>query len=490
MSKLRDNFDRPPYRYRMLQIMHQYGSDRTSEETVKYLDQFGYGGVVTNVSFKDYLDSEENWGAFVRHFGDVRSRGMDAWIYDEKGYPSGKAGGKTMESHPEFESLGVVFARSEGHEAVRHAFPKGERYVGEPLLVVALPVTGGVHDLKRAVDLTDQAPGRAEMTWEAPDGAVWAILSFHRRRMYEGTHCVTNLSDPLPYINIADREAVARFIELTHEAYRRHLGDDRFRQSVQAIFTDEPSLMTAYFKDDPVILPAVPWSRTFREEFRARAGYDIVPHLPALFVDCAGEGGADESLYRRLDFWKVASALIEENFYGQIQDWCRAHGTAASGHALCEEHLYWHVVFEGDLYRDLRRMDVPGMDNLTSHPLELARAEHIPVTKFLSSVTHMTGAAMCMSETSSHVERVYKRPVSFAQRLGTINLQYAQGLTRVTSYYQFQEFSDEERRRFNDHIGRLGAMLTGGRHVADIALFYPVQSMWSALVPTTASVYK
>jgi hypothetical protein len=94
-----------------------------------------------------------------------------------------------------------------------------------------------------------------------------------------------------------------------------------------------------------------------------------------------------------------------------------------------------------------------------------------------------------MSETSSHVQRVHKLPCSFEQRLGTINWMYVLGLTCVTSYYGVNEFNDEERKIFNEHIGRLGFMLTDGRHVADLAVFYPIHSFWGVYNPTSDIAY-
>ncbi len=156
---------------------------------------------------------------------------------------------------------------------------------------------------------------------------------FTSRRMYEGTHIVTNISDPLPYINIIDRAAVGRFISLTHDEYKKRAPEE-MEGYIHAVFTDEPSLMTSYLQDDESILPAIPWSRTFRDKFKEVYGYDIVPVLPFLFED-----GGKETVYKRLDFWSFVSSLIEENYYGQIQKWCRANGPAASGHALLEEGL-------------------------------------------------------------------------------------------------------------------------------------------------------
>jgi hypothetical protein len=481
LTLLQNDFRNPPFKYRMLQITHQAKLDGTLDSLKKY----GYGGVVSNVGFTNYLQDESEWQLFLSYMKKCRQLGMDFWIYDEKGYPSGKAGGLTLKDNPQYETMGVVCARTEGESTITHQMPAGARYDSIPVFVCAAPVTDGLYDFTAQVDLTTLARNNLHtIVWNAPDKRVWGILSFHTRRMYEGTHIVTNISDPNPYINIIDKAAVNRFISLTHESYKnRDPGD--MTDYVHAFFTDEPSLMTSYLKDDESTLPAVPWSQFFRQKFTEVNGYDILTYLPYLFED-----GGPETVYHRLDFWSFVSGLVEENYYGQLQNWCRAHGPAASGHALLEESLYWHTVYEGNLYRDLRRMDLPGLDMLTSDPVALARSTQIPVPKFVSSVTHMTGKWENMSETSSHYQRTSNIPVSFNMRMATIGYQYALGLTRVTSYYGYNEFSDTERKIFNDYIGRLGLMLTQGRHVADVAVYYPIQTMWGSITPTKKTTWE
>ena len=48
--------------------------------------------------------------------------------------------------------------------------------------------------------------------------------------------------DGKDYVNIMDKEALGKFIELTHDKYKQYL-DESF-SSVGAFFTDEPSLGT------------------------------------------------------------------------------------------------------------------------------------------------------------------------------------------------------------------------------------------------------
>jgi hypothetical protein len=95
-----------------------------------------------------------------------------------------------------------------------------------------------------------------------------------------------------------------------------------------------------------------------------------------------------------------------------------------------------------------------------------------------------------MSETSSHQQRSAKIPVSFNMRLATVGYQYAMGLTRVTSYYGYNEFNNSERKAFNDYIGRLGLLLSQGKHVADVAVYYPILTMWGSLTPTQKTTWE
>ena len=478
---LKSNFESPPANYRMLQITHNTKNDSTLDSFKKY----GYGGVVSNVGFDNYLQSETEWDTFEQYLARCKELGMNFWIYDEHGYPSGKAGKLTLKDHPEYETIGVLCDRTEGKGKITHTFPSGERYTDEPIYICAAPVNKGLYDFPRKVELTSQwRKGKNTIEWQSPDTSEWGVLSFHVKRMYEGTHIVANVSDSNQYINIIDKDAVGRFISLTHEAYKQRIPSE-LKNYVHAFFTDEPSLMTSYLHDDKSVLPAIPWSRTFRKEFMDLYHYDIVQMLPYLFED-----GGNETVYRRLDYWSLVARLVEENYYGQIQAWCNANGPASSGHALLEESLYWHAVYEGNLFRNLRKMDLPALDMLTSDPIGLAHSNQIPVPKFVSSVAHLSGRNEVMSETSAHYENSMKLPVTFEMRMATVGYEFALGLTTVTSYYGYKEFSDAEREIFNNYIGRLGLLLSKGKHVADIAVYYPIQSLWGNLTPTKKTTWE
>ena len=471
---LAERFADPPAEARILKIVHGLPDAPEAQDTLfESLLERGFGGMVTNVSFTDYLESEEKWAAFVRGVHAAKDLGMAMWLYDERGYPSCKAGGLTLRDHPEWQAEGlyVADATSDGGE-VQLAIPPGEL-----MRASAFPVKDGAIALDRAVDLSaDIRDG--ELSWTAPEGR-WYVMAIAKDFLHKGTHADGNLSDADPYPNLLMPEPTARFIEVTHGEYAKRLGDD-LGQWFVATFTDEPSLMSMFLKRQPYRV--LPWAPNLPGEFERRRGYALEPLIPALVADSGAKGRGV-----RYDFWLTIGELVSENYFGQIQTWCRAHNALSGGHLLLEEPLLAHVPLYGDFFRCIRRLDAPSIDCLTSIP------ENVPwyVARLLSSAAELEGRTVTMSETSDHVQRYRPegddrpvRVVTEEEIRGTCNLLMLNGITTITSYYAFADLSTEQLVRLNEWIGRCCTMLKGGHQVADIALLYPTESVWPRFVPS------
>ncbi len=466
-------FMNPPARSRILKIIHNW-PDRPEDQDalIRTLASQGFGGVVCNVSFDQYLRSEEHWRAFVRAVGEAKKAGMSLWLYDEKGYPSGTAGGLTMQGHPDWAARGMLIsdAMTNG-ESVDFAVPPGRI-----LLSAAYPVTNGVLDRQRAVPLTVE---NGHVHWLPPRPGRWHAMVITEDAIYEGTHAANSLGDKLPYINLLQPEPTARFLELTHDAYARRLGNDLGKCFVST-FTDEPSLMSLYLR--PMPYRVLPWSQNLEAEFRRRRGYDLRDILPLL---ADGQGPAAEKA--RYDFWRTVSELVSGNFFGQIQQWCSRHHILSGGHLLLEEGLTMHVPLYGDFFRCVRRLDAPSIDCLTSIPSEVPW--HI--ARMIGSVADLEGRTVTMCETSDHVQ-VWRsegdtrpiRVVTEGEIRGTCNRLMLGGINTITSYYRFLDLSGAQLRRLNEYVGRCCTMLAGGHQVADIAVLYPVESAWVRFRPS------
>lgn len=463
-----ENFLNPPPDTRILKIVHSLpDSPQEQDALFQGLLNQGFGGVVCNVSFQDYLQSEEKWRSFVRGVKRAKELGMALWLYDERGYPSGTAGGLTLKDHPEWEARGLLCLDKDvkGGEEVNLEVPPG-KLVG----AWAFPVGPKGIEMDKAVNLTSNI-NEGKLIWKADKGD-WKVVVIGENRLYENTHAAISLADKLPYINLLMPEPTRKFIDVTHNRYAEHLGDDLGKYFI-ATFTDEPSLMSLFFIATPY--RPIPWAPNLPEEFKKRRGYELTPYLPLLFID--GEGC--EKI--RYDFWQTVGELVAENYFGQIRDWCRKHNIASGGHLLMEENLPAHIALYGNFFLCAKYLDAPSIDCLTSIPQEVPWQ----IARLIGSVRDLNHSTYTMCETSDFVQ-VYRpqgdtrpvRIVSEEEIRGTCNRLIHGGINTITSYYTFTNLTDEQLRRLNLWVGRCCYMMRGGHQIADIAVVYPVESLW------------
>lgn len=470
-----ERFAQPPAEARILKIIHNWPDQpEAQDQRISGLRAQGFGGVVCNDSFEQYLESDAKWTAFVRAVNEAKKAGLAMWLYDERGYPSGNAGGITLRDHPEWEARGLLVAETlaQGGPVTLELPP------GTLVLAGAFAVRDGNIDMAQKVDLTAQVRD-GKLSWQAPAGR-WRVMAVTESRLYEGTHAEGNLHAKMPYVNLLMPEPTARFVEVTYGGYARHLGDDLGKYFL-ATFTDEPSLMSLFLR--PMPYRPLPWAPNLPTEFQKRRGYALdAALLPALVAD-AGSAGAKI----RYDFWLTVGELVSENYFGQIQNRCRQYHVPSGGHLLAEEGLVGHVPLYGDFFRCLRRLDAPSIDCLTSVPAEVPWF----IARLVSSAAELEGRPLVMSETSDHSQRYRpagdqrpRRVVTEAEIRGTCNREIVAGINCITSYYSFTDLSDEQLRRLNEWVGRCCTSLRGGHQVADIAVLYPTESLWTRFVPS------
>jgi len=120
MNDLHGLFADPPKRYRPYPIVHNWPShDRTT--LMDAIAAYGFGGVVTNVPFKDgFTQNPANLAEFPKILAELEARGLAYWLYDENGYPSGYVGGATLEGHPELAARGFYMRRRAAYEEPMH----------------------------------------------------------------------------------------------------------------------------------------------------------------------------------------------------------------------------------------------------------------------------------------------------------------------------------------------------------------------------------
>ena len=467
------DFAHPPAGSRILKIIHSWPDEPAAQNAlIQKLAGQGFGGVVCNVSFKDYLVSDAKWKAFTRAVEEAKKAGFVLWLYDEKGYPSGTAGGIVLREHPEWEARGLLIADAEGEGTLLTL----EVPPGKPFLIAGFPVRSGNIELKGMTNLAAEVR-EGKLSWQAPSGR-WRVMAITEDRLFEGTHASMSLSEHIAYPNLLQPEPIARFLEVTHQAYAQHLGNDLGKWFVST-FTDEPSLMSLFLRRMPYRV--LPWSANLSAEFRKRRGYALEPVVPALVAE-AGEAGRRA----RYDYWQTVGELVSDSYFGQIQRWCSQHRVLSGGHLLMEENLVNQVPLYGDFFRCLRRLDAPSIDCLTSIP------DQVPwyIARLAGSAAELENRSVTMCETSDHSQR-YRPPgdtrparaVTEEEIRGTCNRLIVEGIDTITSYYTFAGLSDEQLNRLNNWVGRCCGALKGGHQVADLAVLYPVESVWPRFTP-------
>jgi hypothetical protein len=417
----------------MNQLLPEGKPSGIARKGLEYYQQRGLGGLVCNVSFRDYLQSDENWNKLATAVEACRDLGLVVWIYDELGYPSGGAGGLVLKRNPQFEAQELAYDDS----------------------------------------LTDP---------------------FILRPAYEHSHASNNYHAARRYANLIDDRAAACFVDVTHNAYYQRL-KPFFGNTIQAMFTDEPSLIAVNIGqipeevrkrvkvDDPIdpgvkLLPRVPWCYDMAQRYQERFGEDLIPQRRSLFA-----GNTEEDGRIRRQFWSLVADLISDRYFGALESWCEQHGVASSGHGLWEEQILHHVPLEGNGLKCLGRMQIPGLDLLTSDPSAVIHSGWL-TAGMPASAARLHGRRRVMTEVSDFQQKMGGQgPVGLAEMQATAAWQATWDVTDFTLYYSPNDRSAEEYRQYGDFVGRLNAILKPATPNPETLLYYPIYDLWAEYLP-------
>ncbi|MBN2164334.1 MAG: hypothetical protein JW713_15460, partial [Pontiellaceae bacterium] len=432
------------------------GSDKVGEETF------------INYTYLQLPQNFEKMKALIQRF---KAERRPVWIYDEYAYPSGSAGGLTFaDGHDDCAAQVVSFRQLSAGTTIE--LKPG----AEVLACVALPMNEGVADLSNAKDLTKPVRTGAPVP-ELDSG--WVICLLERYAADTWKHHNMGRRN----LNVMDRAAVQRFMEVTHYAYAKQLGP--VLNDVDAFFTDEPQFSSAEFwgrSGRAEADPMVQWTDELIPAFKESKGYDLVPMMPALFMDV----GPETARYR-YDFYDVHSDLMAQNYFGQIGDWCHSYGIQSTGHLLLEESLLFHVMFSGSAFKNWALQDLPGMDLLGARAYRsmpfIWEPKTMPIRedlscKMVSSVAHVQGKPGVFSESFATANKATLRDV-----LGAAGWQYSEGITHLVTYTIQGTLPAEEYARFCDYSSRLALFARRGKPVSRVAVLVPESSVWSVYNP-------
>jgi len=257
------------------------------------------------------------------------SKGFYPHLYDEDKWPSGSAGGRTIAANPdEFTKKILVYSKMEvaGPQLINLNLQQ------KPLAVFAGRISDkGKYDFLSQINLTD----KANQSWQVPEGR-WVIISF---RM---------IKDPGGQIDYLDSAAVAKFIEVTHEQYFKHVGK-YFGNTIPGVFFDE------IYANGSSMEGNIFWTDDFLSKFKQIKGYDLRDKLPLIIYS---DPGKSEPV--RYDYFDVVKDLYVKAWFKQYADWCAAHKIWVTGHTT---ELLLHYKRQSDYFSTMGQLQVPGTDN-------------------------------------------------------------------------------------------------------------------------------
>lgn len=312
--------------------------------------------------------------------------------------------------------------------------------------------------------LTDDNYDR--VVYEVPEGN-WKVMTF------------ATVKDGYDRVDYLSEQSVDRFIEVTHEAYYERFAK-YFGSVIDSAFYDEPPMYQAQGRT---------WTGEFNQMFEAENGYNPITLYPAMWYDI---GEKTESARNALFGYRAE--LFATNYIKNMNDWCSDHGIKLTGHMDQEENVN-PVSSDGDLMKCFKYQDIPGVDEIASY--DRARKAY----KVVSSSANNWDKGLVMTETYGAMGEGMGVPVMYKDIMN----QYAKGINYIVPHavwYNNQtgvgappELSwrsaqyGPELANYNEFIGRTSGLLQNGRHVADIGVLYPIDTLQAGFVFDVGNPY-
>ena len=452
-------FAEPPVEYRAKPFWAWNAALEEQElrRQIRIFAQMGFGGFFmhSRVGLNTKYLGEE-WLRLTKACVDeAQQTQTEAWLYDEDRWPSGSAGGLVTRD-PKYRLRTMTI---QPHERAGYTWPVDD--AADAIYVFA----ARMDEKQQLLDYRPLADADAVSGVAADEHIIdFIVRATPQISWFNGQ----------TYLDTMSHEAVAKFIEVTHEAYRREAGE-HFGKTVPGIFTDEPSHGPAFraFFDIPAGLP---WTPRLAQHFQAMFGYDVLPYLPELAFDRA-DGRLSKARYH---YHRCKTRLFCEAFGKQIGQWCEQNNLIFTGHVLEEDPISANVSVVGAAMQFYPYMQAPGVDILTQY-----RLEYLAV-KQCASVARQCGRKWVLSE----LYGCTGWETTFETYKHSGDWQAALGITLRCPHLSWYSMAGEAKRDFpasihfhspwwrqyrqvEDYFSRLNVALTAGKAICDLAVIHP-----------------
>ena len=391
---------------------------------IAWMDRNGIGGFFMHARSglqTDYM-SEEWMECIAVCAEEAKKRNMQAWLYDENGWPSGLAGGKLLED-----------------ESNRDKYIEFQE---------------GAYDEEATVSylLTEEEMVRVSQKAEG-----------------EGRYLNLYLKTAASTADILNPEVVEQFIELTHEKYKEWFGD-AFSEMVEGFFTDEPQYQRW----------GTPYTDMIAKHFQEQYEEDIFDSLGLLFVE---KKGYRRFRYR---YWKGMQELMLRNFAKKVYDWCDEQGVKLTGHYVEELTLGFQMMCCGGVMPFYEYEHIPGVDwlgKLTQTAVAFVQVASAAAQLGKKQILTETFGCCGWDVTPAELRRIagfqYVHGVNMmCHHLIPYTERGNRKYDHPAHYSDINPWVKDGFQTFNDYFTHLGYQLGEGRKEVQVAILHPIRSAY------------
>ena len=346
---------------------------------------------------------------------------MNAWIYDENGWPSGFVGGKLLEN-VDFRARFLEYACGAFDGVAYAVFVRNEK-----------------DGFKRVLQ---------------PIDGVSEYYNVYVRISPANT-------------DILNPAVTDAFIAETHEKYYARFKES-FGKELVGFFTDEPQ----YYRW------ATPFTPVAEEEFK-KNGEDIADNIIWLFFH------DERGYAFRQKYYATLNKLYVNNFYKKLYDWCAAHGCMLTGHSVEENALYTQMWGGGAVMPSYEYEDIPGMDCLgrfcaseLAHRQVASAAAQLGKKRILTETFGCSGNDVTPKELVSVAESQYFNGINLmCQHLYPYSMASDGKIDHPPVFGPHGNWV-EGFKTFNEHFNKLGCIIAETEEVASVAVIHPERDIW------------
>lgn len=395
--------------------------DEKLSEQIEWMKNCGIGGFFMHARAglkTEYLSKE--WFDRINFCAEkAAENGMQAWAYDENGWPSGFVGGKLLTGDNLENFLEISYGAADNDALVSYDI-SGDKLVR----------------LKKGENSEN-------------------CLNVFKR---------TAVSS----VDILDEKVVKRFINETHERYKKELGKNF-------------SLLSGFFTDEPQFCSrALLYPHVIEREFKKEYGENVLDGLGLLFIK---KQGYELFRYR---YYRLCQKLMLNSFAKQIYEWCDKNGVKLTGHYIEERSLFMQMLCCAGIMPFYEYEHIPGIDWLCKRYLSVVLARQ------LGSVCRQLGKKEALTETFAMTgwDATPKELKSIAE------FQYLYGANKTCQHLlPYSEYGERKNDhpthftplnpwvkeafgKFNEYFNKLGGIMQAGKEYVNVAVLQTVRSAY------------